>query len=169
MSILFACRIFFLLIVSSTGMYPVSLSRIVVGMPLGRYRRVFITSLNMACSFLFSSLPMVQPSHAYVIIEMMMASTICHIACIFILLSSLLPVSEIMLAVAPLIFLSISVLWSDKLPLLFNISPRYSYAGTTSSSSSFSFRELSFSFFYYFPFCCSELYVVLVGNIQYFL
>ena len=32
-------------------MYPDSLSRIVVGMPLGRYRRVFITSLNLVCSF----------------------------------------------------------------------------------------------------------------------
>ena len=62
MSILFACMIFFLIIVYSTGMYPVSLSRIIVGMPFGRYRRVFITSLNMVCSFLFSSLPIAPPS-----------------------------------------------------------------------------------------------------------
>ena len=115
-------------------MYPVSLSRIIVGMPFGRYRRIFITSLNMVCSFVFSSLPMVQPSHAYVIIGMMMASTICHIACIFIPLNSFLPVSEMILAVAPFIFLSISAIWSDRLPLLFRISPRYLYDGTSSSS-----------------------------------
>ena len=100
----------------------------------------------MVCSFLFSSLPMVQPSHAYVIIGMMMASTICHIACIFIPLNSLLPVSEMILAVAPFLFLSISAIWSDRLPLLFRISPRYSYVGTSSSSSPFSFRELFFPF-----------------------
>ena len=146
MSILFACMIFFLIIVYSTGMYPVSLSRIIVGMPFGRYRSVFITSLNMVCSFLFSSLPMVQPSHAYVIIGIIMASTICHIACIFIPLNSLLPVSEMILAVAPFIFLSISAIWSDRLPLLFSVSPRYLYAGTSSSSSPFSFRELFFPF-----------------------
>ena len=110
MSILFACMILFLITVYSTGMYPVSLSRMIVGMPFGRYRRVFITSLNMVCNFLFSSLPMVQPLHAYVIIGMMMASTICHIACIFIPLNSLLPVSEMILAVAPFIFLSISAM-----------------------------------------------------------
>ena len=119
---------------------PYSLSRIIIGMPFGRYKRVFITSLNMVCNILFSSLPMVQPSHAYVIIFMMMVSTICHIACIFILLNSLLPVSEIILAVARFIFLFISAMWSDKLPLLFRISPRYLYAGTSSSSSQFSFR-----------------------------
>ena len=95
---------------------------------------------------LFSSLPMVQPSHAYVIIGIMMASTICHIACIFIPLNSLLPVSEMILAVAPFIFLSISAIWSDRLPLLFRVSPRYLYAGTSSSSSPFSFRELFFPF-----------------------
>ena len=96
----------------------------------------------MVCSFLFSSLPMVQPSHAYVIIGMMMGSTICHIACIFIPLNSLSPASEIILAVAPFIFLSISAMWSDKLPLLFDISRKCLYAGT-SSSSPFSFRESS--------------------------
>ena len=59
----------------------------------------------MVCDLLISSLLLVHPSHAYVIIGMMM-------------------VSEIMLAVAPFTFLSISVMRSDSLPLLLMVSPR---------------------------------------------
>ena len=141
-----ACRIFFILMVYSIGMLPVSFRRIVVGVPLGRNSRVFVVSLNMHCSLLFSSLLVVHPSHAYVIMGMMMASTICHIACILIPLNSLFPVSAIILSVAPLTFLSISAIWTVKLPLLFIISPRYLYVGTSSSVSPFSVSELVFPF-----------------------
>ena len=117
-----------------------------MGVPLGRNSRVFIVSLNMHWSLLFSSLLVVHPSHAYVIMGMMMASTICHIACILIPLNSLFPVSAITLSVAPLTFLSISAIWSVRLPLLFIISPRYLYVGTSSSVSPFSVSELVFPF-----------------------
>ena len=70
--------------------------------------RVFFASLNMHWSFLFSSLLVVRPSHAYVIMGMMMASSICHVACIFIPLNCLFPLSASILSVAPLTFFSIS-------------------------------------------------------------
>ena len=73
-----------------------------------------------------------------------MASTICHMAFIFIPLNSVLPVSARIAAVAPLTFFSISVMWSERLPLLFMTSPRYLYVETSSSTSSFSFRALFF-------------------------
>ena len=124
-SILLAWRIDFFFIVYSSGILPVSWRRIVVGVPFGRHKRVFIASLNILCSFFFSSLFSVQPSHAWVSMGIIIVSTICHIACIFIPLNSSFPVSAIMLAVAPLTFFSVSAMWSPRLPLLFMISPRY--------------------------------------------
>ena len=79
----------------------------------------------MDCSFFCSSLFRVHPSQAYVIIGIIMVSTICHTAFIFMPLNSLFPVSAIILDVAPLILLSTSLMWSDKLPLLLKVSPRY--------------------------------------------
>ena len=55
-----------------------------MGVPFARYSRVLIASLNMHWSLLFSSLLVVRPSHAYVIMGMMMTSVIGHIACIVI-------------------------------------------------------------------------------------
>ena len=49
--------------------------------------------------------------------------------------------------VAPfMIFLATSAIWSDRLPLLFIISPRYLYEGTSSSTSPLSFRVLFLPF-----------------------
>ena len=93
----FAWSIFFFVIMYSIGMLPVSFRRIVVGVPLGRYKRVLIASLKILWSLLFSSFVVFQPSHAYVFMGMTMASTICQIAYIFIPLNSLFPVSAIML------------------------------------------------------------------------
>ena len=76
--------------------------------------------------------------------HIIMASTICQLACILIPLNSLFPVSATMVAVAPLTFFSSSVIWSARLPLLFIISPRYLYLGTSSSVSPFSFSALFF-------------------------
>ena len=73
-----------------------------------------------------------------------MASTICQIAYIFIPLNSLFPVSASMLAMAPFTFLSVSLMWSTRFPLLFMVSPRYLYVGTSSRISPFSVRELLF-------------------------
>ena len=50
--------------------------------------------------------------------------------------------------VAPFIFLATSAIWSNRLPLLFIISPRYLCEGTSSNTSSLSFRV----FFLPFPF-----------------
>ena len=86
---------------------------------------VFSASLKIFFSFLLFSLLMDYPSHEYVIIGMIMASTICHMAFIFIPLYSALLVSARIVAVAPLTFFSISVMWPDRLPLLFMTSPRY--------------------------------------------
>ena len=61
-SILLAWRIAFFIVYSS-GILPVSWRRIVVGVPFGRHKRVFNASLNILCSFFFSSLFSVQPSH----------------------------------------------------------------------------------------------------------
>ena len=55
----------------------------------------------------------------------------------FALLRSLFPVSASIVAVAPFIFFSISSKWSDRLPLLFMISPRYLCLGTSSRTSPF--------------------------------
>ena len=142
--ILFAWSILFFFIIYCIGTLPVSFRRIVVGVPLGRYRRVLITSLKILWSLLFSSFMVFQPSHAYVIVGMTMASTICQIAYIFIPLNSLFPVSAIMLAMAPFTFLSISLMWSARVPLLFMVSPRYLHVGTSSRVSPFSVRELFF-------------------------
>ena len=154
-------------------MFPVSLRRIVVGVPFGRYRMVLSASLKMVWSLFFSSLLMSHPSHEWVIIGIIMASTICQIACILIPLNSLFPVSAIMVAVAPLTFFSSSVRWSDRLPLLFIISPRYLYLGTSSSVSPFSFSALFFPLPLLITFRGSKLDVILVSHvvryIKYFL
>ena len=68
---------------NSAGRLPVSLRMIVVGMPLGKSRIVLIASLKMVCSLPFSSLVSFQLSHAYVRIGIMIVSTICLIALIF--------------------------------------------------------------------------------------
>ena len=100
----------------------------------------------MLWSFLVSSLVGVHPSQENVNIGIIIVSTICHTACIFIPLNSLFPVWASIVAVVPFIFFSISSKWSDRLPLLFMISPRYLYLGTSSSTSSFSVRALFFPF-----------------------
>ena len=62
-SILLAWRICFLFIIYSIGMFPVSLRRIVVGVPFGRYRMVLSASLKIVWSLFLSSLLMSHPSH----------------------------------------------------------------------------------------------------------
>ena len=76
---------------------------------------VLSVSLKMLWSFLVSSLVGVHPSQEYVNIGIIIVSTICHTACIFIPLNSLFPVSASIVAVAPFIFFSISSKWSDRL------------------------------------------------------
>ena len=100
----------------------------------------------MVCSFFLSSLFGDHPSQAYVIMGTIIASTICHIAFIFMPLNSLFPVSARILEVAPRTFFSISFMWSVRLPLLLMVSPRYLYVFTSSSTSPFSFRLLFLPF-----------------------
>ena len=87
-SILLACRICFLVMVYSTGIWPVSFRRIVVGVSLGRYRIVLIASLRIVWSLPFSSLTGIQLSQAYVSMGIIMESTSYHIAFILIPLNS---------------------------------------------------------------------------------
>ena len=49
-----------MVMVYSTGIWPVSFRRIVVGVPLGRYRIVMIASLRIVWSLAFSSLVGIQ-------------------------------------------------------------------------------------------------------------
>ena len=89
-----------------------------------------------------------------------MASTICHTAFILMPLNSLLPVSASIFKVAPRIFFSTSLMWSERCPLLFMISPRYLYVGTSSSTSSFSFKLL------FYPFLFLLLYTLLLQTVS---
>ena len=63
-------------------------------------------------------------------------------------LNSLLPVSASIFEVAPRIFFSTSLMWSERLPLLFMISPRYLYVVTSSRVSPFRFSLLFFLFLF---------------------
>ena len=74
---------------------------------------------------------------------MVMACIICHIACILIPLNPVFPFSVGMVTAAPWTFFSISAMRSTRLPLLFIISPRHLYLGT---SFPFSFSVLYFPF-----------------------
>ena len=53
---LWACMILFFLMISSITGYPISLRRMVVGVPCGRNRIVFRASLKIVCVFSISSL-----------------------------------------------------------------------------------------------------------------
>ena len=83
-----------------------------------------------------------QLSAPYVMIGIITASVSCHIACIFIPLNSLFPVSVSMRCVAAMTLPSISLMWAVRSPLLFIISPRYLYVGTSSRVMPLSTREL---------------------------
>ena len=118
-SIFLVCRICFLVMMYSTGIWPVSFRRIVVGVALGRYGILLIASLRIVWSLAFSSLVGIQLSQAYVSMGLIMESSSCHIAFISIPLNSLFPASAMIRVVAPFIFLATSAIWSDRLPLLF--------------------------------------------------
>ena len=64
----------------------------------------------------------------------MVASTICQIACIFMPLNSLFPVSVIMFWVAACILPYIALMWASMFPLLLKTSPRYLYFSTSSNT-----------------------------------
>ena len=115
------------------GRYPVFWRRILVGVCWGRNNRVFSALFIMVCSCWSSILEGSHPSAPYVSMGMIIESTSCHTASIFIPLSSLFPVSVIMFCVAAWTFFSSSFICVDRFPLLFIISPRYLYASTSSN------------------------------------
>ena len=74
------------------GTCPVSVSRMLVGVPCGSARIVFIALLWTVWSWFSSFLLKFQPSDPYVIIGTIVASNSCQMACLFRPLNTLLPV-----------------------------------------------------------------------------
>ena len=103
---------------------------------------VFRQLLRILCISSISFFVASQLSASYVMIGIITASVSCHIACIFIPLNPLFPVSVSMRCVAAMTLPSISLMWAVRSPLLLIISPRYLYVGTSSRVVPLSTREL---------------------------
>ena len=120
-----ACIIFFLFMVYFMGNWPVSASRMLVGVPWGSARIVFIALLRIVWSRFSSFLVRFQLSDPYVMMGINVASNSCNTACIFIPLNYLLPVSVMIFSVTAWIFVSVASIWASTLFFLLMSSPRY--------------------------------------------
>ena len=127
-----AYMIFFFFIVYFRGTCPVSVSRMLAGVPCGSARIVFIALLWTVWSW-FSSFFAKVPAFG----------SVCHYwyycgikqlpdGLLFRPLNSLLPVSVMMFCVAAWILVSIASMWVSVLFFLLISSPRYLYVSTSS-------------------------------------